>query len=169
MSLQDCIELAMQNSPKINRAKNNALAAKSRIGQAKSDYFPAIGAGTGYYGDVTGSNIGSSHNDYYGLNASLGVMLYNFGKTTAKVNMQKFKEIGARYDIEDAIVQTVYAVKTAYYEVLAAKANNDIQIANVKINERQYLRTKAYFEEGIRSKIDLVNASIFKRRKGSAC
>ena len=161
LSLQDCIDLAMNNSPKINRARNYALAAKSRIGQAKSDYFPTIGAGTGYYGDVTGTNIGSSHNGYYGLNTSLNMMIYNFGKTTARVNMQKFNEIGARYDVEDAIVQTVFAVKTAYYEVLAAKANRDIQIANVKINERQYLRTKAYFEEGTRSKIDLVNAEVY--------
>ena len=36
----------------------------------------------------------------------------------------------------------------------------DINKAYVDINERNYQRTKAYFEEGIKSKIDLVNAEV---------
>ena len=52
-------------------------------------------------------------------------------------------------------------VKSAYYEVLAAKANVDIQKANVQVNERQYNRTKAFFDEGLVSKIDLVNQEVY--------
>jgi len=37
----------------------------------------------------------------------------------------------------------------------------DIEKANVQINERNYQRTKAYFDEGIRSKIDVVNAEVY--------
>ena len=37
----------------------------------------------------------------------------------------------------------------------------DINKANVQINERNYQRTKAYFDEGIKSKIDLVNAEVY--------
>ena len=52
-------------------------------------------------------------------------------------------------------------VKSAYYGVLAAKANVDIQKANVMVNERQYNRTKAFFDEGLVSKIDLVNEEVY--------
>lgn len=161
LELQDCIDLAIKNSPKINMSKNYALAAKSRIGQAKSDYFPTLGAGTGYYGQVQKQGNVSGNDHYYSANTSLNQMIYNFGKTNARINMQKFSEIAAKHDIEDAIVQAVYDVKSAYYGVLSAQANRDIQRANVQINERQYLRTKAYFEEGTKSRIDLVNAEVY--------
>ncbi len=161
LELQDCINLAIKNSPKINMSKNYALAAKSRIGQAKSDYFPTLGAGTGYYGQADSSKNMSGNSNYYSANASLNQMIYNFGKTNARINMQKFSEIAAKHDVDDAIVQAVYDVKSAYYGVLSAQAKRDIQIANVQINERQYLRTKAYFEEGTKSKIDLVNAEVY--------
>lgn len=44
---------------------------------------------------------------------------------------------------------------------MAAKATVDVNRANVQINERNYQRTKAYFDEGIKSKIDLVNAEVY--------
>ena len=52
-------------------------------------------------------------------------------------------------------------VKTNYYAVLAATANMKVQEANISVNERQYQQTKAYFEEGLKSKIDLVNAEVY--------
>jgi len=51
--------------------------------------------------------------------------------------------------------------ENAYYAVLGAKANLDIQKANVLVNERQYNRTKAFFDEGLVSKIDLVNQEVY--------
>ena len=56
--------------------------------------------------------------------------------------------------------ETTFNVKQKYYEVLAARATVLINKAYVQINERNYQRTKAYFDEGIKSKIDLVNAEV---------
>lgn len=161
LGLEDCIELAIKNSPKINMYKNYALMAKSRVGQAKSDYFPNLSAGSGYYGQADSHANNSGNNNYYSASASLNQLIFNFGKTNAKINMQKFSEIAAEYDTDNAVVEAVYTVKNAYYNVLAMQAYRDIQEANVKINERQYIRTKAFFDEGLKSKIDLVNAEVY--------
>ena len=59
------------------------------------------------------------------------------------------------------MLSTIYSVKNNYYGVLAAKAAVDVNRANVQINERNYQRTKAYFDEGIKSKIDLVNSEVY--------
>lgn len=75
--------------------------------------------------------------------------------------MQKFYKIAAEFDLKNAIINTSNNVKSAYYAVLAAKANVDIQKANVKVNERQYERTKAFYDEGLVSKIDLVNQEVY--------
>lgn len=163
LSLEDCIEIALKNSPEINISKNNQKIYKSRIGQAKSDYFPTIGAGGGYYnqnGNTSGNRTLSNNMDYYSMSASLNMMFYNFGKTGAKINMQKFYKIASDFDLDNMRLTTVYNVKTAYYGVLAAQANRQVARSNVAMNERTYNQIKAFFEEGIRSKIDLVNAEV---------
>ena len=44
----DCITYAMAHNHYINVAKEDVNVQKSRVGQAKSDYFPTLGLGTGY-------------------------------------------------------------------------------------------------------------------------
>ena len=51
-------------------------------------------------------------------------------------------------------------VKINYYRVLMALANLDIYEQNVRINTLNYERTKAMFEEGLKSKIDVVNSEV---------
>ena len=48
LSITDCIQLALQNSPQIKKARYNYGLAKGNLGVAKSGYFPTIGVGTGY-------------------------------------------------------------------------------------------------------------------------
>ena len=47
-----------------------------------------------------------------------------------------------------------------YYNVLRSLANLDIYEQNVRINTLNYERTKAMFDEGLKSKIDVVNAEV---------
>ena len=47
-----------------------------------------------------------------------------------------------------------------YYNVLRSLANLDIFEQNVRINTLNYERTKAMFDEGLKSKIDVVNAEV---------
>lgn len=164
LSLEECVDIALKNSPQINISKNNQKIYKSRIGQAKSDYFPTVGAGGGYYnqqGNASGNRTISNNMDYYALSGSLNMMFYNFGKTGAKINMQKFYTIASDFDYQNTVLNTVYNVKAAYYGVLGAQASREVARSNVKLNEREYNRTKAFFEEGLKSKIDLVNTEVY--------
>ena len=68
--------------------------------------------------------------------------------------------ISALYNFDNSVLNSIFEVKTNYYGVLAARATLDINRAYVDINERNYQRTKAYFDEGIKSKIDLVNSEV---------
>ncbi len=164
LTLNDCIKIALENSPVIKRYKYNYGVSKSNVGLAKSAYFPTIGVSTGYtFSDTSSSGrYGSMTNNRntYNVEASLNQLIWNFGKTNANIRMQKFNLITALFNFDDGVLDTIYEVKTNYFGVLAAKASVDINKANVQINERNYQRTKAYYDEGIRSKIDLVNAEV---------
>ena len=163
LSINDCIQMALDNSPAVKKARYNYGVSKNQTSIAKADYFPTIGVGTGYYATenaTSNSLMRQGRNNYYSAEASLTQLIWDFGKTNANIRMNKFNTIAAVYTFDDTVLDTIFSVKTNYYGVLAAKASVDINKANVQINERNYQRTKAYFEEGIKSKIDLVNAEV---------
>ena len=161
LSVNDCIDIAIKNSQPIKNYEEYVEIYKARIGQSKSSYFPTLGASAGYDFENTETKYRSTHGNSTSAKIALNQLIYSFGKVLSNVKMQKFYKIAAEYDLKNAILETSNNVKNAYYGVLAAKANLDIQKANVLVNERQYNRTKAFFEEGLVSKIDLVNQEVY--------
>ncbi len=169
-TLEECIDVALKTDPNIKISKDLKGIYKSRVGQAKSDYFPNLTGGTGYYYQNTNNKnnnntgFGGTNNNesnYYQLNLGVNQLIWNFGKSAAKINMQKFNLESAGYDLDYAVLDTTYRVKMAYFNVLAALANLDVYERSVRINQLHCERTKAMFEEGLKSKIDLVNAEVY--------
>ena len=161
LTLSDCIQIALDNSPNIKKAAYNYKISKNDVSLAKSGFFPTISVGTGYYYNGTYTKNRDINSNYYSLNTSLNQLIWNFGKTNSQIKMQKFYKIASLYNFDNTVLSTIFDVKVRYYGVLAAKATMEVNKDNVEINERNYQRTKAYFEEGIRSKIDLVNAEVY--------
>ena len=161
-TLEECIKYALEHHEEIKIAKSMVKIQKSRVGQAKSDYFPRLGLGNGYtFSDRKAKGTPETHSNTYDVDLSVNQLIWNFGKTTANINMQKYNAKSAEYDLEDEILNIKYGVKIAYHAVLAAKANVDISNQTVEINELNFERTKALFEEGLKSKIDVVNAEVY--------
>ncbi len=161
LSVDDCIELAVKNNPAVKNYKEYINVYNARVGQSKASYFPSIGAGAGYDYASTENKYISNHSNSASARIALNQLIYSFGKVFSQVKMQKFYKISAEFDLQNAVLETSNSVKNAYYGVLAAKADLDIQKANVLVNERQYNRTKEFFNEGLVSKIDLVNQEVY--------
>lgn len=161
LTLSDCVQIALDNSPNIKRAAFNYKIAKNDVSIAKTAFFPTLSAGTGYYYNGTYAKQRDINNNYFSANTSLNQLIWNFGKSNSHIKMQKFYKIASLYNFDNIVLDTIFDVKVNYYSVLAARATMEVNKANVEINERNYQRTKAYFEEGIRSKIDLVNAEVY--------
>ncbi|MFA7659166.1 MAG: TolC family protein [Candidatus Gastranaerophilaceae bacterium] len=164
LSMEDCVNYALKHDPNIRNSEAMQAVQKSAVGQAKSNYFPTLTGGTGYNINNTGysgDRSDSINNNYYGLNLSVNEMIWDFGRTTANIKMNKFNYEAAGYDLENTILTTIYNVKIDYTAVLAARANEDIYSRSVKINELNVERTKAMYEAGLKSKIDVVNAEVY--------
>ena len=163
LTLDECIEIALKRSPSIKNYKYNWQLAKHNVSIAKSDYSPTLSADAGYSQGFNSNRryLSSSSRTLPSVDVRLKQLIWNFGKTSANIRMEKFYKIAAEYDYNQEVIDTIYNIKCKYYAVLAAKAIVDIEKANVQINERNYQRTKAYFEEGIKSKIDVVNAEVY--------
>ena len=162
LGLNDCIRIALNNSPVIKKYILNLDVAKSNVGVAKSAYFPSLSLGAGYnQGFGTRSNRTSYNTRTLpGFDASLSQLLWNFGRSDANIRMEKFNRIASEFDFDESVLGTIFDVKLKYYAVLAAKNLMEVERLNVQINERNYQRTLAYFDEGLKSRIDLVNAEV---------
>ena len=137
LSVLDCVATAFKNSHKIRRKKYDLDIAKSNLGIARSQYFPVISAGAGFYNENNSDNI--YYNSHYRELPIVGItvnkLIWNFGKTTAYIKMEEFYKIGAEYEFMDSLCSTLFDVKAKYYNLLKAKAYLQIAQDNVKINE----------------------------------
>lgn len=165
LSIEDCVDFALKHDPNIKNYIDTQKAQKSAVGIVKSNYFPSLTGGTGYnFSNIKYSGSGapsrsdSVNNNYYGLNLSVNQLIWDFGKTAANINMSKYNYEAAGYDLDNQKLNSAYSVRIYYTAVLAARANEDIYNRSVRINELNVERTKAMYEVGLKSKIDLVNA-----------
>lgn len=160
MSIEDCVEYALSHNPNIEVASQRIKAAQSGIGQARANYAPKLTGRINYNHNDTRATNTSTNNDSAGFNVGISEMIWDFGRTTAKINMAKYDTESAQYDYDWDVLGIVYDVRMNYYKVLAALARLDIYEQNVRIQTLNYERTNAMFDEGLKSKIDVVNAQV---------
>ena len=159
LSLSKCIEMAVFNAGAARRAYMNYEMATNSVGIAKSAFIPTLSAGVGLnVTDNSRLNNGITSRTFPSIQATLNQLIWDFGKTSALIRMSKFNKIMAKYQMDELLNSIIYETKTAYYGVLASKSYVDVEKANVQINLRDFNRTKAFFDEGIRSKVDIVNS-----------
>ena len=137
LSVLDCVSSAFKNSPEIRRRKYNLDIAKSNVGIAKSQYFPVVSVGVGFYNENNSDNI--YYNSHYRELPSVGLainkLIWNFGKTTSYIKMEEFYQIGAEYEFIDSLCSTLFDIKEKYYNLLRAEALLEITKHNIEINE----------------------------------
>ncbi len=161
MTMDECVKYAIEHNPDLSIYEQRIKAAKAGIGEARGSYAPRLTARVNYnHLDNRGSRIPSTHNDSGGFSIGVSEMIWDFGRTTARINMAKYDTESALYDYDYELLDLIYRVQTNYHGVLMALANLDIFEQNVRINTLNYERTNAMFKEGLKSKIDVVNAEV---------
>ena len=166
VTLSDCIKLAITHHPTIMSAISNAEIYKTRIGQAWSNYFPTLNAGTSYSRNDTLMTMGGSYsrmmsqkyNMYYVPTLSANMLLFDFGKTKAAADMAKRNYEASRYDAETSIELVIYNVKVAYYNLIFAEIQKTVYEDTVKDFELQLEQARAQYEIGRKAKIDVTTA-----------
>ena len=161
MTIDDCVKYALEHNPHLKVSQERIEAAKAGIGQARSNYAPRFSVGYNiYHKNNQATQIDRAYDNAMGLTAKVSETIWDFGKTTAKIKMAKYDTKAAEYDYDYELLDVIYLVRTNYYKVLSALADLDIYEQNVRIQTLNFERTKAMFDEGLKSKIDVVNAEV---------
>ncbi|MBR2069279.1 MAG: TolC family protein [Candidatus Gastranaerophilales bacterium] len=161
MTIEDCVDYAIAHNPNLKVSLERVKAAKAGIGEARSNYAPRLTGRVSYNHNTNhGTRIMNTQENSIGFNVGISDTIWDFGKTTAKINMAKYDTLSSEYDHTWEELNIIYEVKTNYYRVLMSLADLDIYEQNVRIQTLNYERTKAMFDEGLKSKIDVVNAEV---------
>ncbi len=159
--------IAVRNHPLVRQSESETAAASARKGQAASPWYPSVTLSTGYARtrsfssgarNVSGQEGRSITISNEFLRGDLSMLLTDFGRTSASVNrsdalLSATREAGAtiREDVG-------FAAKVAYFNVLRAVRNLDVKRETLRQRESLLKQAEAYYEAGIRAKIDVARA-----------
>lgn len=160
LSLENLIEVALENNTNIQLSKNQEEVNKQKLRQSKASYLPYItsSADVGEY-DIKQNQI-RQEGDATNITVSASQLIYDFGKTSSKIEASNYNLKAAKSDIESITKEIILVVKKAYFDIL--NKNQQIIVAKeaVKLDELQLSQAKEYFKAGIRTQIDITNAQL---------
>ena len=178
LTLNRCVDIALQHQPAVTAAHYNIKASESRVGEAQSAYYPQISA-QGEYNRIRGlpsstsslsSNVvsgvgtgsfGSSKSfDQYTASAILSQTIFDFGKTPMQVGIQKLNLDASRADFDTTRAQTILSVKQAFYGILQAQRNFDVAKETVAQFTQHLNQAKGFYEVGTHPKFDVTKAEV---------
>lgn len=159
LSLEQCIELAVENNPNILAARSTIKAHEGKIGQSRSNFLPQINLSSGYSrrNTQTTSSVDDSSNSYSG-SISLNQLIYDFGKTSTQVKISRLGLEGASAEVQNVVNNIVYSVKVSYYKVLFTLQTKKVREESVEQYQKQLEQAQAFYKEGLKPKIDVTTA-----------
>ncbi len=174
LNLDRCIEIALKRQPNVVAARNTTGVLESRIGEAKSSYYPQINGTAGYSrissptgtlvsgssgsGEVVSSTGGSF--DQYTAALSLSQNIYDFGRTSTQVKISGLNYNASVTDLENVTQLTILNVKQTYYGVIQAKYNQRVAEDTVKQTQQHLEQAKGFYDVGTKPKFDVIKAEV---------
>ena len=159
LDLQRCIAVALSRHPSIQAAAGTLRAGDSRIGQARSSYYPQLNGSAGYSRTDPTTSTGQVY-DSYSSSVSLSQNLYDFGKTSTQVKIQELSRDSSRSDLDNIRTQVSFGVKQAYFGLLQAGKNRDVSREVVGQFQQHLDQARAFFEVGTKPKFDVTKAEV---------
>jgi outer membrane protein len=169
MSLQECIDVALQKNVGVISAENRYQAAKYNLLDAWADVLPTASASARYsYGRSFGKqylpDIGIYYEDpgtkSYGTSLSLSMTLFDGGSTWFGIKQSSLEKTSSRNDLRQTILGTAYSVKQAYYSLVQAVMLKKVQLDALARSKKQLEVTTSKYELGSASLSEKLKAQV---------
>ena len=166
LTLNRCIEIALKKNQTIVAAVNTVGVNRSRVGEARSAYYPQISA-TGAYSrsrSVTTPQVNpfattAPVNGTSGT-VTLNQNIYDFGRTSSQVDVSKYNLESSNSELTATEDTIILNVKQAYYGVLQTRRNRDVAADVIKQFQLHLDQAKGFYEVGTKAKIDVIKAEV---------
>lgn len=174
LSLDKCVEIALERNPDIVMAELQAEMAGKDVTSALSYFLPSASAGIGYNHSVKGPS-----SEVYitpdgvavplqsvelkswtsGSEISIQQSIFDARSIYGYKNYKSIKK-SAEYSASDIRQTVIYRVKERYYNLLKAVKLLGVQEETVKSSEESYKKAETLYEVGNAPKSDVLNARV---------
>jgi outer membrane protein len=174
MMLDQLIQIAIDNQPRIRSAQAALGGADARVGIARSGYFPQIGTAMIYARET--SNVAGGVNPNTGsirvrsvsdtsvnrqdFTARFSQNVFDSFRREWRVQAARDDQDAAEFDLSTTRQDVVLNVQTAYYNYLLARRLVEVNQEAVRRNSQVLDRARGFFEVGTRPKIDVTRAQV---------
>ncbi|MCX5906789.1 MAG: TolC family protein [Deltaproteobacteria bacterium] len=178
LTLDQCITIALKFQPSLRGSAASIEAAKARVEQALSAYYPQVNWNTSYSTTTLNYGVGSSagnvissgssgRNRYSGVftdvsasQIALNQTLYDFGRTANAVRVNRENTAASEGDFSITRQAVILNVQQAYYSVLQTLRLVQVAEDTVDQNQKRLEQAQGSYQAGTRPKIDVTNAEV---------
>ncbi len=165
LTLNQCIETALNKNPTILASMYGVDVNRSRVGEARYNYYPQLSASAAYtridpLSSQTSTFGSSAAYDQYTSSITLNQNILDFGKTSQQVDISKYNLESARSDLNTTQDTIILSVKQSYYGVLKAKRDRDVAADVLKQFQLHLDQAKGFYDVGTKARIDVIKAEV---------
>jgi TolC family type I secretion outer membrane protein len=158
LSLEDSIELALQNSQAIKMAAAESSKAKWGINETKSAFLPSAALSTS--GTHSSSPAGGDAVNSFNSAVRLNWQLYSGGRNDGLMDQAKLNADSADLSLDKTKQQTVLDATTAYFGVLQAKNMEKVNHETVDSLTAHLNNVQAQYGVGVVAKSDVLRSEV---------
>lgn len=173
LTVQDCVDIALKNNEKIFQAESDVDAARARIGQARSQMLPQVGAtlsfihteyediGTGGVLGVFGDTLTSEFqpaDDFRNETVTGEQVLYAGGRIRAAIEAARFLTESKEWQKAVTLAQVEFDAKQGFYNVLLTSSLVEVAAESVRTFERNLTDAQEMYDVGMISNFEVLRA-----------
>ena len=161
LTIDGAVKTALEHSPTIDMSKFDFQAATKRSKFQRGYYLPNLNLSV----SAGKQGVGLRDQDTLNGNLLLGTLsasqlLYDFGKTEGKIDASDSEAKAYEATMNKTISATILSVKIRYYDALKMKSIIKVNEKNIKLQEGQLKRAQRYYDNGIKTIIDVSDAKV---------
>lgn len=151
MTLKDAINTALKNQENVLRGEQSLQAAKYRLTESKSDYFPQVSVDytQGIFNSTSSRATGSS-------TISTSMNFYDGGLRENKIKTARYGVDSSANNLERSKQTVINDVTRAYFTLLRTKKQNEVVKSQLKFLTSQLELIKARVEVGEAAAVEVL-------------
>lgn len=156
-SIDQCVEIALKNSPLILVAEGSVKKRELDVGDAKAGFLPDVNLSGGYYINETHNALEWNQN-HYELGLSASIQPFSSGKTYLDVERTNANLKSAREGYRLTRMDLIMEVISRYYNLIKSSQMLRLRERTLEQKEYQLDFSKAQFELGMVPRADTLKA-----------
>ena len=158
LTLDQAIELGLENSLAVRSRKNALESAQASLAGTKASIYPSLSASAGWMHLFEQPEIPTIPQDPVSVSVDVGQTIYTFGKVRGGLKLAEEAVGSASLDLEEERRATVVQIESAFYGYLLAREVQRINRETLESKREAFEVARERYDAGLISDFEVLNA-----------